>query len=108
MSGTRNIMKPDSHSVGSCRGAQFLCVPPYTPRLGGMGLKEGHETAPVSSWIPAFAGMTEEVFVLHMPCIGACRGAQPLGVCLIPQEWGTKGVDEAPNHSFPRYEGGMK
>jgi len=33
-------------------------------------------------------------FALPMPPIGACRGAKPLCVSSIPQEWGIKGVDK--------------
>ena len=35
------------------------------------------------SWIPAFAGMTY---------YGACRGAKPLCVPPIPQDWGARGL----------------
>jgi hypothetical protein len=31
-----------------------------------------------------------------VPPIGACRGAKPLCVSSIPQEWGIKGVDQKP------------
>jgi hypothetical protein len=51
-------------------------------------LKEGHETAPVSSWISAFAGMTEEVqeeFLLPRDW-----GCPPI-VLLFPPRMGDRG-----------------
>ena len=46
-------------------------------------------------WGPANAHSSRASFALPVAPIGARRGAEPLCVYCIPQEWGAQGVDKA-------------
>jgi hypothetical protein len=63
-------------------GAEGLGVLPNSPKNVARGLR-GVLVETVTFGIPVSAGMTK----------GACRGAKPLCILSIPQEWGIKGVD---------------